>query len=246
MPATAAKKAPATRTEPRNPLVAGGVGRFSRAQMYHRRGLFEKLQKPFPKRKVDSKRGETFVEKKVGGEKNGGTRKVAVKEPKTVVKRNPKIPALRKSIVPGTVLILLTGPHRGKRVIFLKQMKKSGLLLITGPLKLNSTPMRRVAQAFVIATRTRIDVSGVQVPDTINDDYFKKAPKAAVKSKAGIFAEGTQSGGAVSEQKKKDQKTVDDQILVAIRKTPERKYLFGYLGSRFSIGKGQQPHAMVY
>lgn len=62
-----------------------------------------------------------------------------------------------------------------------------------------------MSQAYVIATSTKVDISSVSIPESINDAYFAKA-KAAKASKEGeFFGEGKEKK-AFPEEKKAEQK----------------------------------------
>jgi large subunit ribosomal protein L6e len=154
----------------RSRQLAPGVGRFSRSQAASRRGLYKGLKKSDKPAPAET---PAFKEVTVGGDKNSGTRLVPtskaprfypaedVRQPKKS-RKSPKPAKLRPTIVPGTILILLAGRFRGKRVVFLKQLD-SGLLLVTGPYKINGVPLRRVNQAYVIATSTKVDLGESKV-----------------------------------------------------------------------------------
>merc|ERR1711893_338248 len=199
------------------------------------------------------------VEKKIGGEKNGGTRKVRVsrmpryypteEKPRMLRSRKQAFKQhkrhLRSSITPGTVLILLAGRHKGKRVVCLKQLK-SGLLLVTGPYHLNGCPLRRINQIYVIATKTKLDISSVNVPDHVNDEYFKRKQLKRPKHAEGEIFDTKKEEYSVSDERKKDQVDVDKQVLDVIRKNGEKKLLFGYLGAKFSLKNKQYPHNMIF
>jgi large subunit ribosomal protein L6e len=245
--------------KPRNYELLPGVARFSRARMFQKRGLYKK--KPFPVTKKQKPKKELYKVKKVGGEKNGGERKVLIKKTSALLapERLRKRPAsrkapfskhkrtLRKSLTPGTVVIILAGRHKGKRAVFLKQLD-SGLLLVTGPFKLNACPLRRINQIYVIGTKTKLDISKVKIPETLNDKYFKRARKARKATKStetDIFA-SKKEGYVLSDQRKKDQQDVDAQILSIVKSNPEKKYLFGYLGSTWALRKNEFPHNMVF
>eukprot|EP00694_Reclinomonas_americana_P008340 EC800112.1.p2 GENE.EC800112.1~~EC800112.1.p2 ORF type:complete len:140 (+),score=40.91 EC800112.1:250-669(+) len=101
---------------------------------------------------------------------------------------------VRPTIVPGSVLVLLAGRYRGKRVIYLKQLP-SGLLLVTGPLTVNGVPLRRVNQAYVLSTSTVVDVAGLKVPSNVTDAWFKKDHADAPSKSAEDLVRGAKKSG---------------------------------------------------
>ncbi|KAF8396092.1 hypothetical protein HHK36_017704 [Tetracentron sinense] len=222
----------------RNPDLIRGVGKCSRSKMYHKRGLWA----------IKAKNGGVFPRH----DSLPATPKPDEKPPKfypaddvkkpLVNKRKPKPTKLRASITPGTVLIILAGRFKGKRVVFLKQLS-SGLLFVTGPFKINGVPLRRVNQSYVIATSTKVDISGVNL-DKFDDKYFaKEAAKKKKKGEGEFFEAEKEEKNALPQEKKDDQKAVDATLIKSIEGVPDLKT---YLAARFSLRSGMKPHELVF
>ncbi|TIA79671.1 hypothetical protein E3P98_03139 [Wallemia ichthyophaga] len=228
--------------------IAKNVGRLTRTQLYTKRGLFKGQKKGVAPQKEAQAESKT---KTVGGAKNGGQRQVPTTKARafypsedvavpTKARKAQRPTKLRESITPGTVLILLAGRFRGKRVVFLKQLN-SGLLLVTGPFKVNGVPLRRVNQAYVIATSTKVNVGAVD-SSKLNDAYFAKpAVKNATKEEA-FFGDKVEKKQYPAE-KAQEQKNVDKAILAEIKKVDG---LTKYLNASFGLSRGEFPHEVGF
>jgi large subunit ribosomal protein L6e len=202
--------------------------------------------------------------------KKAGAKKYVHKQTKAAgfkkVKRSAdNFTTLRKSLTPGTVVILLAGRFRGKRAVMVKQLPKNGPIVVSGPFKFNGVPLRRVDSRYVIATSTKVDLAGLdtskitptvfQRPKTEKrvksekDFLGDKAKKAAQTSarKAGKKTVSTgPNAGKVSAERLALQKAIDSGIVAALKKDTLGKAKAGYLRSIFTIKAGDQPHRMAF
>ncbi|SNX83576.1 probable 60S large subunit ribosomal protein L6 [Melanopsichium pennsylvanicum] len=235
----------------RNSQIAPNVARLGRTKAFQKKGGYKNMNRQVAPKQAE----ETPAHKEVTvkGAKNGGKRVAPThKAPRFYPAEDSRVPKasrkankptkLKPTITPGTVLILLAGRFRGKRVVFLKQLD-SGLLLVTGPFKVNGVPIRRVNQAYVIATSTKIDIADVKVDDKINDAYFKKDKAPKVKAEKSFFADPANKQ-AHPESKVADQKNLDKAVIAAVKKAGPT--MAKYLAATFSLSKGEKPHALKF
>jgi large subunit ribosomal protein L6e len=224
----------------RNPLISRGVRKLGstassqkRAQYKHsKKGLGKSAPRQVPQRACKLQ-GRFYA---------ADDTKVPLRSSKT---GKATVTRLRKSIRAGTVVVVLAGRFRGKRVIVLKQLK-SGLLLVTGPYKINGVPLRRLNQAYVLATSTSVDVSKVDV-SKIGDEFFarKAEKKAASKDGEAFFAKdaSAKKKSPVAAARKSETARVDTAIKAIVKATPNLKQ---YLNAKFTLTRGQKPHAMKF
>nr|KAG5700600.1 hypothetical protein BaRGS_015396 [Batillaria attramentaria] len=136
-----------------------------------------------------------FVEKEIGGEKNGGKRRVRVNR----LPRYYPTEDGRKRLRPRQKFC---GQHKHKL---------------------------RINQIYVMATKTKLDLKGIKIPDRLNDEYFRRQKLRKPKHTEGEIFDTKKEVYTVSDERKKDQAEVDKQILDVIRKNPEKKYLFAII-----------------
>lgn len=160
--------------------------------------------------------------------------------------RNSKKPnptRLRKDIQPGQIVILLSGRFRGRRAVFLRQLT-SGLLLVTGPYKFNGVPLKRVNQAYVLPTKTRVNLGNIPAMDILNEGAFFRRVEVKRGNKLSDFVEEPQKKRErITETRRETQNAVDAEVVKSVRAVPQ---LREYLQNRFTLKNGDKPHLMNF
>lgn len=161
--------------------------------------------------------------------------------------KQPRASAGRASVLPGSVVILLSGANRGRRVVVLKRLV-SGNLLVTGPYSVNGVPLSRVNAAYVLATSTRVSLEGVTA--NVDDSFFKRGKrftKNELKNASEVRAKQAEEGKAHEAKWRAElkgvQKAVDGALLANIKKV---QHLSGYLGTRFTLSNTARPHDLAF
>ena len=157
-------------------------------------------------------------------------------------KRKSKLPKpthIQHALQPGQIVILLSGRFRGKRVVYLKKLQ-SGLLLVTGPYKLNGVPLKRVNQAYVLPTCTKVELA--DVAKDVNDELFKRVDVKRENEKD-FFEDPAVKRGRITDERKNAQIKVDTEVKKAVDAVPQ---LNKYLKFRFALKNGDKPHLMKF
>ncbi len=157
------------------------------------------------------------------------------KRPRKTVRQSK----LRKDIEAGQVLIILSGRFRGRRVVFLKQLK-SGMLLVTGPYKLNGVPLKRVNQAYVLPTKTKVNLSAIPALDKLDENTFFQRDEV---KRTSFFETNETKKARITDNRREAQNNVDTEVLKSVRALPQLKE---YLQKKFSLKNGDKPHLMKF
>ncbi len=226
-----------------NKVLAVGVPLRSKTLRIKKKGLYKRK----PVSKDAAKKPEVMTKEKQFG-KNGKRTVPLFKVPsfkieeapqKKITRKTARPSKLRESLCPGRIAIVLAGRYKGKRVVVLGKMQ-SGLVLVTGPFKLNGHPLRRIPQTYLLSTGTKVDIS--VDTSTIKDDLFKK-PATKKQSNEAAFFEDKLPEKTLGEAYVKLTKEIDAKVIEAVKKVPSLSH---YLKSYFSLGKKDFPHRMQF
>ena len=123
------------------------------------------------------------------------------------------------------------------------RLNNNNFTFYLGPYTVNGVPLRRVNQKYVIATKTKVPIDGVNV-GAVDDKLFareKRAKKIGEEKLFDVNAEPTKND--ISPERKKIQTAIDTQLTANISKV---EMLSAYLKAKFTLSKADKPHAMVF
>merc|ERR1712183_191386 len=158
---------------------------------------------------------------------------------------------LRKTFTPGTVCIIVAGRHRAKKCVFLKQFKRSGLLLVTGPHRYNGVPLRRIDQKHVIATSQKLPLGhSFKVPGHVDDFFFKRArgtkKNVTTKAKDAVLKKSAKKDKKVDLVRRKAQNAIDNAVSKGLKSHPDGKLMRVYMRRLFTLNGDRFAHNLKF
>ena len=112
-----------------------------------------------------------------------------------------------------------------------------------GPYVVNGVPLRRVNQKYVIATKTSVDVSAVNVA-SVDDALFVREKVAKKSGEEALFDSNAEPvKNTLSPERQAIQASIDALLVKSIERV---ELLSAYLKSKFTLTKSDKPHALVF
>uniref|UniRef100_A0A3B3I234 Large ribosomal subunit protein uL6 N-terminal domain-containing protein n=1 Tax=Oryzias latipes TaxID=8090 RepID=A0A3B3I234_ORYLA len=201
----------------RNPVLARGIRRYSWSAMFTSKAMY--------KRKTKTTETKVKIKKKIK------------------IKERPR----------ATVWKTVGGDKNGgTRVVKLRKMPRyyptedvPRKLKSHGkkPVCQHKRKLRRVVFLKQLSSVPLLDITGMKIPKTLNDAYFKKKKLRGPRQQEGEIFHTEKKKYQLTEQRKEIQKEVNSKLLPLIKKVPQLKE---YLRSSFYLTNGVYPHKLVF
>lgn len=106
---------------------------------------------------------------------------------------------------------------------------------------MNGVPLRRLNQAYVIATSKQVNIGGVSFDD-VTDAFFARAKTAAAEGEEAFLTAETATKKVELPADRLAKQSAVDTALVKNLSSTER----AYLRSKFTLRNNQRPHDMSF
>jgi large subunit ribosomal protein L6e len=148
---------------------------------------------------------------------------------------------LRASLVPGAIVIIVSGKYRGRRAVLLKDLG-AGTLLVHGVF--NGVPLKRVSAAHVIGTSTKVALPAGLAAGVTSELFKKKRVHQGTTKFFNVTKARENKPKFVHADKlSAENKAVSSSLKKVVEATP---FLKGYLKTSFRLYRGTLPHLMKF
>ena len=150
--------------------------------------------------------------------------------------------AARAPVVPGQIIVIVEGKLAGKRVIVLKTFS-NGTVAVAGPSNSSNVPALLIRRSSLVATVKTLSLSETAFDFSVLTTADLKSPTPESDTKRKFMQKALNSE---TPQQIDLRKRIDSALIESVAKTDEADLSTEYLGTLFSLKKGDVLHEMRF